>query len=75
MCLINSILSKLSTLLSAPKLNVLSQICKSILTLSNKVTMLEISRYDSKSYRTIHLSTSINPWQRIKKVSSIFLHL
>jgi len=67
MCLINSILSKLSTLLSAPKLNVLSQICKSILTLPNKVTMLDISRYTGKSYRTIQRFFSIKniPWNRL----------
>ena len=53
MCLINNILINLATLLTQPKLNVLSQICKSILCSSGKITMLEISRYTNKSYRTI----------------------
>ena len=53
MHLINNILSVLGTELSAPVLNVLSQICKGILSSSNKITMLEISRYTKVVYRTV----------------------
>lgn len=53
MCLISNILLALEGELSTSKLKVLSQICKSILTCSNKITMLEISRYTQVVYRSV----------------------
>jgi len=53
MHLINKILSELSPLMANTKLNVLSQVCKSILISSGKITMLEIKRHTDLSYRTI----------------------
>jgi len=43
----------LNSCLSKTKINVLSQICKSILIATGKITMLEISRTTEKAYRTI----------------------
>ncbi len=53
MCLIKSILSNIASEIPATKLDVLSQISKSILSSSNKITMLEISRYTKVVYRTV----------------------
>ena len=53
MCLIIKILSKTEAVLTVSEFKVLSQICKSILTCSGKITMLEISRYTKVVYRTI----------------------
>ena len=47
------IISVLSEYLTNTNLSILSQICKSILIASGKITMLEISRTTIKSYRTL----------------------
>lgn len=67
MHLINNILTVLMSELSAPKLKVLSQICKGILSSSNKITMLEISRYTQSVYRTIQRFFSKQDiyWQKL----------
>jgi len=53
MYLIRNILSNLAGEISNTKLGVLSQICKSVLCCSNKITMLETSRYTKVAYRTV----------------------
>jgi len=67
MCLINNILLALVGELSSTKLKVLSQICKSILTCSNKITMLEISRYTEVAYRTVQRFFSLKDivWEKL----------
>lgn len=67
MCLIKSILSNLVGGIPTAKLNVLSQICKSILSSSNKITMFEISRYTKIVYRTVQrfFESKNIPWAKL----------
>lgn len=67
MCLIKSILSNIASEIPATKLDVLSQISKSILSSSNKITMLEISRYTKVVYRTVQrfFETENIPWAKL----------
>jgi len=53
MTTINKIVFELSGCLTGTKIQVLSQICKSILIATGKITMLEISRTTQRTYRTI----------------------